>query len=54
MDKFVTEYQPYAFLLVFIVEYLLANTKAIKSNSTIDLAINIIKFVFGIKEEDKQ
>lgn len=50
--EFVSEYKEYAFLLVFIVEYLIANTKAIKSNSTIDMVINIIKFIFGLDKKE--
>ena len=45
MDKIISEYGYIAFLLVFVVEYLIGASK-LKSNSTVELVINIIKFIF--------
>lgn len=55
MDSFLEQYSYIAFLLVFVVEYLIGASK-LKSNSTIDLALNIVKFIFGLdkKEEKKE
>jgi len=50
MDKFVAEYGYIAFLLVFVVEFLIGKSK-IKSSSTIELIINVLKFVFKIEDK---
>jgi len=52
MEQIISDYGYIAFLIVFIVEYLIANSK-LKANSTIDMIINIIKFIFQIKDEEK-
>lgn len=50
MEKFIAEYAYIAMGLIMIVEYLIGASK-LKSNSTIDLVVNIVKFIFGIKEK---
>lgn len=54
MEKIIADYQVWAVLLIFIVEYLIANTKVIKANSTVDMIINIIKFIFQIRDEEEK
>lgn len=39
-------------LVIVIVEFLLANTKVISANSTVDMILNVLKFIF--KKEEKQ
>ena len=57
MEQFVEQYSYIAFLLVFVAEFLIGRAK-IKSNSTIDLAIKVVRFVFrldksGVASEKK-
>ena len=54
MEKFLAEYSWAAVLAVLVVESLIAASK-LKSNSTIELVMNIVKFIFGLdkKEESK-
>ena len=47
MEDFVEKYSYIAFLLVFVAEFLIGKSK-MKSNSTIDLAIKVVKFVFRL------
>lgn len=50
MENFIQENAVYAMLVVMIVEYLIGASK-LKSNSTIEMVVSIIKFIFGKKEE---
>lgn len=52
MEKFVSDYAWIALGVVMVLEYLIGISK-LKSNSTIEMVINILKFVFGSKEEKK-
>lgn len=51
MEK-IQEYAYIAVAIIMVVEYLIGVSK-LKSNSTIEMAINIVKFIFGIKEAPK-
>lgn len=53
--EFIEKYAWIAVGVVMILEYLIGVSK-IKSNSTIELVINVLKFVFGMdkKEEEKK
>jgi|TARA_R110000851_G_scaffold98750_2_gene213487 N-acetylmuramic acid 6-phosphate (MurNAc-6-P) etherase len=51
MEK-IQEYAYIVVALIMVVEYLIGVSK-LKSNSTIEMVINILKFVFGIKETPK-
>ncbi len=53
MENFVNEYAWIAMGIVMVLEYVIGASK-LKSNSTIELVINILKFVFGKKEEVKK
>ncbi len=53
MEKFVAEYSWIALLVIMIVEFLIGASK-LKSNSTIELVINVIKFVFGLNKEEEK
>ena len=50
MEEFIAKYGAYALLIVMIVEYLIGASK-LKSNSTIDIVISIIKFIFQIEDK---
>jgi len=57
MDAFVEQYSYIAFILVFVAEFLIGKSK-MKSNSTIELAIKVVRFVFrldksGVASEKK-
>ena len=49
MNELVAEYSYVAVILVFIAEQLIAASK-LKSNSTTELVINVIKYIFGMKK----
>lgn len=51
MEEFASKYGYIAFLLVFVFEYLVGASK-IKSNSTIELVLNIVKYVFGLEKKE--
>jgi len=53
MEKFLAEYSWIALLIVMIVEFLIGASK-LKSNSSIELVVNIIKFVFGIGKKEEE
>lgn len=53
METFMESYTWIALLVVMVVEFLIGNAK-IKSNSTIELVMNIIKFIFGLNKESKK
>lgn len=53
MDKFINEYKWAALIVIMIVEFLIGASK-LKSNSTIELGVNIIKFIFGLENEPKK
>ncbi len=55
MEKFIAEYSYIVVLIVMIVEYLIGASK-LKSNSTIDVVLNVLKYVFKIKgsEDEKK
>lgn len=44
--ELVAEYNWVGVLVIVIVEFLLANTKVISANSTVDMVLNILKFIF--------
>ncbi len=53
--EFLKEFEWAAVGVVMVVEYLISVSK-LKSNSTIELALNVLKFVFGMDKkqvEDK-
>lgn len=52
MENFIAEYSWIAIGLIMVVEFLIGASK-LKSNSTIELVLNIVKFIFGIKEAPK-
>ena len=47
MEAFLTQYAFIALAIVMLVEFLIGASK-LKSNSTIELGLNIIKFIFGL------
>ena len=53
MENFIENYSWIALGLIMIVEFLIGSSK-LKSNSTIELVMNIVKFIFGIKDEPKK
>lgn len=54
MEEFIAKYGYIAAAIIMVVEFLIGNSK-LKSNSTIDIAVNILKFVFRLKDkEDKR
>jgi hypothetical protein len=54
MENFLQEWTWLALGLVMIVEYLIGASK-LKSNSTVELVLNIVKFIFGLdKDEEKK
>ena len=52
MESFVAEFGWIGLGVIMILEYLIGVSK-LKSNSTVELVINILKFVFVKKEEKK-
>lgn len=50
MEKFLTEWSWIAVGLIFLVEHLIGSSK-LKSNSTIELVMNIVKFIFGLDKK---
>ena len=51
MEAVIAEYNWIGLLLIIIVEFLLANTKIIAANSTIDMILNMLKFVFKTEKK---
>lgn len=49
MSEFVLKYEYIALLAILVVEFLIGKGK-FKSNSTIELILNIVKFIF-VKED---
>ena len=52
MEKFVMEYSWIAMLVIMIVEFLIGKAK-IKPNSTIDVVITVVKFLFGLDKKEE-
>ena len=50
MEAILAKYSWIALLVVMVVEFLIGASK-LKSNSTIELVINIIKFIFGLDKK---
>lgn len=50
MEQFIAENAYIAIIIVFILEQLIAASK-LKSNSTTELVINVIKYIFGIDKK---
>ena len=53
MEKFIAEYSYIVVLIVMIMEYLIGASK-LKSNSTIDVVLNVLKYVFKIKDGEDE
>ena len=49
MDAFIAAWSWLAILIIMVVEYLIGVSR-LKSNSMIEMVINILKFIFGKKE----
>lgn len=49
MIEFLNEYSYIAYFIIFLLEHLIAKSK-IKSNSTIELFINVLRYVFPKKK----
>ncbi len=49
MDAFIAAWSWLAILIIMVVEYLIGVSR-LKSNSMIEMVVNILKFIFGKKE----
>lgn len=49
MDVFIEAWSWLAILIIMVVEYLIGVSR-LKSNSMIEMVVNILKFIFGKKE----
>lgn len=49
--EFIEKYTWIALMIIMIVEFLIGASK-LKSNSTIELALNILKFIFVRKDKE--
>lgn len=49
MDAFIAAWSWLAILIIMVVEYLIGVSR-LKSNSMIEMYVNILKFIFGKKE----
>ena len=52
MEAFIEGWSWLAFILIFIVEYLIGISK-IKENSMIEIGIKIIKFIFRLEKKEE-
>jgi len=51
MEAFIEKYAYIAMAIIMVIEFLIGASK-LKSNSTIELVINIIKFLFKLEKKE--